>query len=94
MKAPCLLKIIRKDLNHLNKDINDTDRLERYNLKTYYGIYSKKLKKKDFEIEDKLTESFIKDVDFYFDRYEAENREFIKNISFYLALIAENPIHP
>lgn len=52
------------------------------------------VKKKDFEIEDKLTESFIKDVDFYFDRYEAENREFIKNISPYLALIAEKPINP
>lgn len=51
MKAPCLLKIIRKDLNHLNKDTNDTDRLARYNLKTYYGIYSKKLKKKILKLK-------------------------------------------
>lgn len=93
MKASNLLKIIRKDLNHLNKNINDTDRLTRYNLKTYDEIFSGKLKK-DFEIDDKLIESFIKDIDFYFDKYGADNRKFIKSISLYLALIAEKPLHP
>ena len=108
MKASKLLKIIRKDLENYpieylrNKVTDDryqdplTKKLAKYNSEIYDEIYSLELKE-DFQIKDDVIKNIRSDIGFYFDRYapgDVETREFTKNISLYLALIAKKPLHP
>ena len=108
MKASKLLKIIREnlkdyDIKYLrNKAVDDrykdplTKKLAKYNSSVYDDIYGTDILD-DFDINDNIIKNIQKDIGFYFDRYapgDEETREFTKNISLYLALIAEKPLHP
>lgn len=108
MKASKLLKIIRKNLegypiDYLRNKVTDdrykdplTKKLAKYNSETYDEIYEIEIKE-DFEIKDDVIKNIRNDIGFYFDRYapgDDETREFTKNISLYLALIAKKPLHP
>ena len=108
MKASKLLKIIREnlkdyDIEYLkNKAVDDrykdplTKKLAKYNSSVYDDIYGTDILD-DFDINDNIIKNIQKDIGFYFDRYapgDEETREFTKNISLYLALIAEKPLHP
>ncbi|WP_458403564.1 DUF2115 family protein [Methanobrevibacter sp.] len=108
MKASKLLKIIREnlkgyDIEYLrNKATDDrykdplTKKLAKYNSSVYDDIYETVISD-DFEINDDVIKNIRSDIGYYFDTYaggDAENREFTKNISLYLALIAKRPLHP
>lgn len=108
MKASKLLKIIRKNLKNYpieylrNKATDDryqdplTKKLAKYNSSVYDEIYEIEIEE-DFDIKDEVIKNIKSDIGFYFDKYapgDAENREFTKNISLYLALIAKKPLHP
>ena len=108
MKASKLLKIIQKNLksypiDYLRNKVTDerykdplTKKLAKYNTSVYDEIYQTVILD-DFEIKDKIIKNIQADIGFYFDRYspgDVETREFTKNISLYLALIAKKPLHP
>ncbi|MBQ9161461.1 MAG: DUF2115 family protein [Methanobrevibacter sp.] len=108
MKASKLLKIIRQNLKdypieYLRNKVTDerykdplTKKLAKYNSDVYDEIYSIEIEN-DFEIKDNVIKNIQSDIGFYFDRYapgDDETREFTKNISLYLALIAKKPLHP
>lgn len=108
MKASKLLKIIRQNLKDYpidylrNKATDDrykdplTKKLAKYNSSVYDEIYEIEIKD-DFDIKDNIIKNIQSDIGFYFDRYspgDSETREFTKNISLYLALIAKKPLHP
>ena len=108
MKASKLLKIIKKELKDYpieylrNKAIDDrykdplVKQLAKYNSEIYDEIYSTEIKE-DFEINNSKINKIKGDINYYFDKYAAgdiETREFTKNISLYLALIAKKPLHP
>lgn len=108
MKASKLLKIIRQNLKDYpidylrNKATDDrykdplTKKLAKYNSSVYDEIYEIEIKD-DFEIKDSVIKNIQSDIGFYFDRYspgDTQTREFTKNISLYLALIAKKPLHP
>ena len=108
MKASELLKIIRKNLEGYpidylrNKATDDrykdslTKKLAKYNSSAYDEIYETEIKD-DFEIKDGVIENIQSDIGFYFDRYasgDSQTREFTRNITLYLALIAKRPLHP
>lgn len=108
MKASELLKIIRQNLKDYpidylkNKAADDrypdsiTKRLAKYNSSVYDDIYGMEIED-DFEIKDGVIKNIESDIGFYFDRYasgDEETREFTKDITLYLALIAKRPLHP
>lgn len=108
MKASKLLKIIREnlkdyDIEYLrNKATDDrykdplTKKLAKYNSSVYDDIYDTVILE-DFEIKDEVIKNIKADIGYYFDTYaggDSENREFTKNISLFLALIAKRPLHP
>lgn len=108
MKASELLEIIRENLKdypieYLKNKVTDeryrdplTKKLAKYNSDTYDEIYATEIVD-DFEIKDKVIGNISSDIEFYFDTYaggDLETREFTKNISLYLALIAKKPLHP
>lgn len=108
MKASKLLKIIRQNLKdypieYLRNKVTDerykdplTKKLAKYNSDVYDEIYGIEIEN-DFEIKDNVIKNIQSDIGFYFDRYapgDDETREFTKNISLYLALIAKKPLHP
>ena len=108
MKASKLLKIIRQNLKYypieyLRNKVTDerykdplTKKLAKYNSGIYDEIYSIEIEN-DFEIKDNVIKNIQSDIGYYFDRYapgDDETREFTKNISLYLALIAKKPLHP
>ena len=108
MKASKLLKIIRQNLkdypiDYLKNKVTDdrykdplTKKLAKYNSSVYDDIYETDILD-DFEIKDNIIKSIQSDIGFYFDRYapgDDETREFTKNITLYLALIAKRPLHP
>lgn len=108
MKASKLLKIIQKNLenypiDYLRNKVTDerykdplTKKLAKYNTSVYDEIYDTVISD-DFEIKDSIIKNIQADIGFYFDRYapgDSETREFTKNISLYLALIAKRPLHP
>ena len=73
-----------------------TKKLAKYNSNVYDDIYEMDIIE-DFEIDDNIIKNIQKDIGFYFDRYapgDSETREFTKNVSLYLALIAKKPLHP
>ena len=108
MKASKLLKIIQKNLKdypieYLKNKVTDkrytdplTKKLAKYNSSVYDEIYKTQITD-DFEIKDNVIKNISSDIGFYFDRYaggDVESREFTKNITLYLALIAKRPLHP
>ena len=108
MKASKLLSMIRENLKNYpieylrNKATDDrykdplTKKLARYNSSVYDDIYSIEISD-DFEIKDSVIRNIQQDIGYYFDMYaggDAETREFTKNISLFLALIAKKPLHP
>ena len=108
MKASKLLKMIRENLkdypiDYLKNKVTDdrykdpmTKKLAGYNSGVYNEIYSIEIDD-DFEIKDEVIKNIQKDIGYYFDRFapgDSETREFTKNISLYLALIAKKPLHP
>lgn len=108
MKASKLLKIIQENLKDYpidylrNKATDDrykdplTKKLAKYNSSVYDDIYETVIIE-DFEIKDNIIKSIQRDIGYYFDTYaggDAQTREFTKNISLFLALIAKKPLHP
>ncbi len=108
MKASKLLKIIRANLkdypiDYLKNKVTDerykdplTKKLAKYNSGVYDEIYTIEIEN-DFQIKDDVIKNIQSDIGYYFDRYapgDDETREFTKNISLYLALIAKKPLHP
>lgn len=108
MKASKLLKIIKKNLkdypiDYLRNKVTDdrykdplVKKLAKYNSEIYDEIYSLEIND-DFDINDSVIKNIQSDIGFYFDRYapgDVETREFTKNITLYLALIAKKPLHP
>ena len=108
MKASKLLKIIKKNLkdypiDYLRNKVTDdrykdhlVKKLAKYNSEIYDEIYSLEIND-DFDIKDSVIKNIQSDIGFYFDRYapgDVETREFTKNITLYLALIAKKPLHP
>lgn len=108
MKSNELLERIREniqdyDIDYLKRKATDdrypdsiTKRLAIYNSAIYDEIFEKEINE-DFEIRDSLIQNIKDDVDYYFSIYDPgdiETRDFTRNLSLYLVLIAKKPLHP
>lgn len=108
MKATDLLEKIRENLkdypiDYLKRKATDdrypdsiTKRLAIYNSSIYDGIYEKNIEE-DYEIKDSVIKNMEDDVDYYFSVYDPgdiETRDFTRELSLYLVLIAKKPLHP
>ena len=108
MKATDLLEKIRENLkdypiDYLKRKATDdrypdsiTKRLAIYNSSIYDGIYEKNIEE-DYEIKDSVIKNIEDDVDYYFSVYDPgdiETRDFTRELSLYLVLIAKKPLHP
>ena len=108
MKATELLEKVRENLkdypiDYLKKKAKDdrypdsiTKRLAIYNSSIYDEIYANDIEE-DFEIRDDVIKNIEDDVDFYFSVYDPgdiETRDFTRELSLYLVLIAKKPLHP
>ena len=108
MKATELLERIREDLKdypigYLKRKATDdrypdsiTKRLAIYNSSIYDEIYEKNIEE-DYEIKDSVIKNIEDDVDYYFSVYDPgdiETRDFTRELSLYLVLIAKKPLHP
>ena len=108
MKATELLEKIRENLKDYpidylkNKATDDrypdsiTKRLAIYNSGIYDEIYGNEIEE-DFEIRDSIIKNIEDDVDYYFSIYDPgdiETRDFTRELSLYLVLIAKKPLHP
>ena len=107
MKATELLEKIRENLkdypiDYLKRKATDdrypdsiTKRLAIYNSSIYDEIYEKI--EEDYEIKDSVIKNIEDDVDYYFSVYDPgdiETRDFTRELSLYLVLIAKKPLHP
>jgi uncharacterized protein (UPF0305 family) len=108
MKATELLEKIRENLKdypigYLKRKATDdrypdsiTKRLAIYNSSIYDEIYEKNIED-DYEIKDAVIKNIEDDVDYYFSVYDPgdiETRDFTRELSLYLVLIAKKPLHP
>ena len=108
MKATDLLEKIRENLkdypiDYLKRKATDdrypdsiTKRLAIYNSSIYDEIYEKNIEE-DYEIKDSVIKNIGDDVDYYFSVYDPgdiETRDFTRELSLYLVLIAKKPLHP
>ena len=107
MKATELLEKIRENLKdypigYLKRKATDdrypdsiTKRLAIYNSSIYDEIYEKNIEE-DYEIKDAVIKNIEDDVDYYFSVYDPgdiETRDFTRELSLYLVLIAKKPLH-
>ena len=108
MKTTELLERIRENLkdypiDYLKRKATDdrypdsiTKRLAIYNSSIYDEIYEKNIEE-DYEIKDSVIKNIEDDVDYYFSVYDPgdiETRDFTRELSLYLVLIAKKPLHP
>ena len=108
MKTTELLERIRENLkdypiDYLKRKAMDdrypdsiTKRLAIYNSSIYDEIYEKNIEE-DYEIKDAVIKNIEDDVNYYFSVYDPgdiETRDFTRELSFYLVLIAKKPLHP
>ena len=108
MKATELLEKIRENLkdypiDYLKRKATDdrypdsiTKRLAIYNSSIYDEIYEKNIEE-DYEIKDAVIKNIEEDVNYYFSVYDPgdiETRDFTRELSLYLVLIAKKPLHP
>lgn len=98
---------IFKKLNNLKeeKQISPQEiivQMSTFNTQNYYEILSMNPLKianssEDKDIENKRIKKLKDNIDFYFEIYAPEDnifKEFVKNITLYLSLIAKKPLHP
>ena len=108
MKATELLEKVRVNLkdypiDYLKRKATDdrypdsiTKRLAIYNSSIYDEIYENDIEE-DYEIKDSVIRNIEDDVDYYFSIYDPgdiETRDFTRELSLYLILIAKKPLHP
>jgi uncharacterized protein (UPF0305 family) len=108
MQARKLLGKIRENLKdypieYLKRKATDdrypdsiTKRLAIYNSSIYDEIYKKDIDE-DYEIKDSVIKNITDDVNYYFSIYDPgdiETRDFTRELSLYLVLIAKKPLHP
>ena len=108
MKATELLEKIRENLKYYSigylkrKAMDDrypdsiTKRLAIYNSSIYDEIYANDIEE-DYEIKDAVIKNIEDDVNYYFSVYDPgdiETRDFTRELSLYLVLIAKKPLHP
>lgn len=73
-----------------------TKRLAIYNSSIYDEIYENNIEE-DYEISDSVIKNIEDDVNYYFSIYDPgdiETRDFTRELSLYLVLIAKKPLHP